>query len=361
MGENITVLSHSRDGVQGGDDLDRHCGYSVVRFSTKIGTGGWYRDPWSRRLLLTTLVREARRTHADYIVYNGVGGLPLFDFSLALAPRIVGIPAFIFIHTGTDLPHNGSKLKSVTLNWLMRSAAGVLLVSSWNLSLMDRFELEPKRVHVIHNGFDLREADSYLHNRNSNKFDHLDAALPIGAPNILCIARLNRSKRIDRLIRVMPRVLSSVPDARLAIAGTGDEEGQLRQQIADSPSKDSISLLGLVSPAEKFECYARCSLFALASDSEGFGLVFLEANAFGKPVVGTAIGGVPEAVEHDKSGLLVEPEDDQALADAIIELLNNPGRARRMGEYGRHRVESEFTWCHSAKKFRVIVHQGAKL
>ena len=154
----------------------------------------------------------------------------------------------------------------------------------------------------------------------------------------------------------MPSVQAAVPGARLVIAGTGDEEERLREMIADSPAGSSIALLGEVSPEEKFECYARSDVFALATDYEGFGLIFLEANAFGKPVVATRVGGVPEAVEHGVSGLLVEPGDSQALGDAIIRLLSNPEEARRLGEGGRRRVETEFTWHHSAEKLLIIVN-----
>ena len=130
--------------------------------------------------------------------------------------------------------------------------------------------------------------------------------------------------------------------------------------IAESPASDSITMLGMVSPDEKFECYVRSDVFALATDYEGFGLIFLEANAFGKPVVATRVGGVPEAVEHGVCGLLVEPGDSQALADAIIRLLSNSEEARRLGEGGRRRVETEFTWHHSAEKLLTIVNQAIK-
>ena len=89
--------------------------------------------------------------------------------------------------------------------------------------------------------------------------------------------------------------------------------------------------------------------------------MFLEANAFGKPVVATAVGGVPEAVARGESGLLVEPGDDKGLADAIVSLLNNPEGARRMGEYGRCRAELEFNWSDSAEQLLAIVHEAIEL
>lgn len=361
LGENITLLHYVPEGFQGDAEFDRTCGYPVVRFSTKIGTGGWYRDPWTRTVLFTTLLRQARQTGADYVIYNGTGGNSLADASLAAVPRILGIPAFLYVHDGDELLKwmgMRSRFQSFLSNSLLRSVAGVLTVSHWNVPFLLSLNLKPERIDVIHNGFDFRETDSYLRRRNTVKFDRLDAAFPTACPVILSLSRLVPHKRIDRLIEVMPRVLASVPTAQLVIAGAGIEEDSLRRMAAESSTSDSITVLGAVTPEEKYECYARCDVFALATDHEGFGLIFLEANAFGKPVVGTSVGGVLEAVEDGVSGLLVEPCDSQALADALIGLLRGPDRARRMGEKGRRRVEAKFTWRQSAEKLRGIVHQA---
>ena len=360
LGENITLLHYVPDGYEGDEEFDRNCGYPVVRFSTKIGTGGWYKDPWARRLLVTTLVKEARRIDAEYIICNGWSGSPLLEVSLALAAKILRIPVFLFIHSSKGSPAVRSRLHGFTTNTLLRSAAGVITVSRWATPFLSGFRLKPERVHVIRNGVDFREADAYLGRRDPGRFSRLDAAFPEGSSVIFSVARLVRHKRFDRLIEVMPRVLAAVPGARLVIAGTGDEEERLREMIAESPASDSITMLGMVSPDEKFECYARSDVFALATDYEAFGLIFLEANAFGKPVVATRVGGVPEAVEHGVCGLLVEPGDSQALADAIIRLLSNSEEARRLGEGGRRRVETEFTWHHSAEKLLTIVNQAMK-
>ncbi len=361
LGENITLLHYVPDGYQGDDEFDRTCGYPVVRFSTKIGTGRWYRDPWARRVLFTTLLIQARRHNADYVIYNGWGGNPLFDACLAAVPRILRIPSFLYIHDAADqlrIMETQSRLQVFMSRALFKSAAGVLTVCRWNLPHLDRLRIELERVHVIHNGFDLREADAYLRSRDPRGFSRLSVAFPEGSQVILSVARLVPHKRIDRLIEVMPRVVDAVPGARLAIAGTGDYEERLRKMAGDSPARDSITLLGMISPEEKFECYARCDIFALATDYEGFGLIFLEANSFGKPVVATSVGGVPEAVQHGVSGLLVEPDNSQVLADAIIRLLTDSEEAGRLGECGRRRVEAEFTWKHSAEKLIAIVQRA---
>ena len=244
LGENITLLHYVPEGYQGDDEFDRTCGYPVVRFSTNGGTGRWYRNSWARRVLVTTLLKEGRRIDADYLVYNGWGGSSFFEASLALGARVLGIPSFLFIHSRRGVPKRRSRLHGYASKTLLRSAAGVITVCHSNMSFLREFKLRQERLHVIYNGVDLRESDRYLRLRKLGRFSRLDAALPIGEPNILCVARLNTIKRIDRLIRAMPRILASVPNARLAIAGIGDEEEQLRQLISDSPRQELDVLVG---------------------------------------------------------------------------------------------------------------------
>ena len=358
LGEDIALLHYVPEGYQGDEEFDRKCDWTIVRFSTKVGTGGWYRNPWARRELVTTVVGHARRASADYLIYNGWGGSPLFDLSLAAAAKILRIPAFLFVHSSHGFPEVRSKAHEFSTKALLRSAAGVITVCHWAIGFLDGFKVKPERIHVIHNGVDLAETDRYLRQRNPDAFARLDEALPRDRPTILAMSRLHSNKRIDRLVQVMPQILAAVPGARLAIAGVGEEEAHLRRLISKSSAEDSINLLGLVAGDEKFECLARSSVFALPSDYEAFPLAILEAAAFGMPVVATPVGGVPEAIDHLETGLLVQPDDDRALAEALIRLLSNPEEAQRMGENGRRRVEKEFTWTHSAERLLTLVEQS---
>ena len=127
---------------------------------------------------------------------------------------------------------------------------------------------------------------------------------------------------------------------------------------ASSPARDHIAFLGFLSEEEKLSWYATCNVFALVSDIEGFGVVYLEANAFGKPVVGGNVGGVPEAVVHGETGLLVNIEDSAEIADAIVRLLEDPLEARRLGENGRVRVKEEFQWTASARSLLAVIREA---
>ena len=153
----------------------------------------------------------------------------------------------------------------------------------------------------------------------------------------------------------MPAILSRVPGARYVIVGDGGDRERLHAIAARSPARSSINFLGQLTGDRKFECYARCDVFALPAREDGFPIVVPEANAFGKPVVGGRSGGIPEAVAHGENGLLVDPGSTDEVAAAITRLLEDPAEARRLGANGRSRVENEFTWKASAAALLSVV------
>jgi len=173
------------------------------------------------------------------------------------------------------------------------------------------------------------------------------AAFPGGARIILTVGRWDpndRYKGADTLISVLPRVLEIVPDAVLILVGDGDDRPRLEQLAGKSGVADHIDFLFGLSQAELFACYAHCDVFALPSRGEGFGLVFLEAMANSKPVIGGAHGGTPDVIEDGVSGLLVPHGDLATLSNALVSLLTDPGRASEMGAQGRRRVQENYTF-----------------
>ena len=356
LGENVTVLTHMSATDPDDEEFDSTCGYDVARFRTKIGSGGWMRNPWHRRLLVTNTLKTARNIGADYLVYNGWEPTPIRNLSFALTQRSINIPAFIFIHSYNPQAWNRSKLMNLSSRAALRPAQGVICVCRYTTPFLDQFKVEPKRVHVVYNGVDLEQADCYLRRRRPDKFPQLDVSMPQNSPTILALCHLSARKGVDKIVRAMPHIVAEVTGARFAVAGSGEDEDRLKRLIADSPARDSIAMLGRVTGDEKLECYARCDLFALPSDDEAFPLVLLEAAAFAKPAVATTVGGVPEAVVHGETGLLVAPGDHDALANALVHLLKNPDEAKRMGRNARRRAESEFTWQRAARQFMAIAH-----
>ena len=172
-----------------------------------------------------------------------------------------------------------------------------------------------------------------------------------GPPTVLTISRLeDRYKGHDVMLRALPLVRAEVPDVRWHVIG----DGPLRQTLEDRAQAlglgDSVQFLGRVSDEARDEELARANAFCMVSRlpagrfaGEGFGIVYLEANAHGVPVVAGAVGGATDAVVHGETGLLVDPQDHVAVADALVALLRDRDLAERLARAGRARVEG-FTW-----------------
>jgi glycosyltransferase involved in cell wall biosynthesis len=166
-----------------------------------------------------------------------------------------------------------------------------------------------------------------------------------------------RYKGMDTLITALPRLLPRWPELQLAAAGEGDDREWLEDLAEETGVRRHVHFLSGLSYAELAACYAHCEMFALPSKGEGFGLVYLEAMACGKPVIGGAHGGAPEVIEDGKTGYLVPHGDAVQLATAIETLLADPALAQEMGRRGKQRVENEFRFSVFAKSFRKILRE----
>ncbi len=169
-------------------------------------------------------------------------------------------------------------------------------------------------------------------------------------PVVVCVGRLVRRKGQDTLVAAWPRVRASVPDARLLIVGDGPLRDELAQAAADQPD-GAVTLAGRVPWDELPAHHAAADVFAhpnrtrLAGlDAEGFGVIFLEAQAVGRPVIVGDSGGSPEALVPGESGVVVDGDDAEAVADAVIDMLADRDRAAAMGRQGRAFVEQHHDW-----------------
>jgi glycosyltransferase involved in cell wall biosynthesis len=163
-----------------------------------------------------------------------------------------------------------------------------------------------------------------------------------GGPVVLYAGRLRTRKGVAVLLEAFARLRTERPEALLVLAGDGEQRPALEAQARRLGIAAAVHFLGAQPRDAMSARYAAADLFCLPSLYEGFPLAILEAMAAGLPVVATAVAGVPEAVDHGVTGLLVPPEDAAALARALGELAADPERARRMGEAGRRRVETEY-------------------
>ena len=198
------------------------------------------------------------------------------------------------------------------------------------------------------------------------QFEALIAAKPGAAPPanfpkgrvILTVGRWfadERYKGMDTLITALPRLLTEWPDVQLVAVGEGDDQGWL-EQIADGRGVlRHVHFLSGLKYAEIAACYQACEIFALPSRGEGFGLVYPEAMACGKPVIGGLHGGAPEVIDDGKTGYLVQHGDAGQLATSLEALLADPELGHQMGARGRERVERDFRFNVFAKSLKKIL------
>jgi glycogen(starch) synthase len=271
-------------------------------------------------------VFDLKRSFApDLIHINFLGSSVLFHFQ-----TIQAHPAPLLVSMDSALPNNELGSDSLAGRTL-RSADWVTCVSEAKLSQIRQLvpEIAP-RSSFIYQG---RKPPSLP-----------PEPLPIEAPRLLCLGRLVRIKGFDLMLTALASIADRFPQARLVIAGDGPERSELERQIAELGLQAVVDMVGWVHPDEVPALMNTATLVVLPSRSEGLPQVAMEAGLMARPVAATRVGGLPEVIAHQQTGLLVEPENSAALAEAIMFLLGRPDESIRMGQAARLRVQEVFSW-----------------
>ena len=186
-------------------------------------------------------------------------------------------------------------------------------------------------------------------------------ALPPGKM-LLSVARLVAGegyKGIDTVIRALPLVREAYSDLYYVVLGDGDDLPRLRQVAKDVGVAGHVFFLGNATDGDLQVYYRNCDIFVMPSKGEGFGLVFIEAMAFGKPVIGGKHAGTLDVIVDGETGFMVEYGDIPGLAQCLIHLLGNEGLRHQMGEAGRRRVQAFYSFSRF-KKNLVNVLNGSR-
>ncbi len=174
------------------------------------------------------------------------------------------------------------------------------------------------------------------------------------------LSRLERHKGQDMVIRALPKVLKAIPDLVYVLAGGGDDGGYYRRISIKNGVQEHVKIIGKVADQDLPALYNSCDVFIMCSREmkgirrnivEGFGIVFLEANSSAKPVIGGNSGGVSDAVKDGFTGILVDPENIDDIANAIITLMGDSALAQQYGRNGRAWVEHEMNWERASREF----------
>lgn len=272
--------------------------------------------------------------HAHVALPDGYAG--------ALLAQDFGKPLVITIH-GQDLQqtvHRDSNCKEAVA-FALQHASRIMVVSGKLRRLAVEHLGIADKLAVIPNGVDLQEIV-----RAGGVRDGPDNSDNI----ILSVSNLVAVKGIDFNICAVERLKDKYPRLQYLVVGSGPEEKKLRALVARLGLGKRVTFLGRQSHSNVLRYMASCDVFSLPSWNEGFGVVYVEAMALGKPVIGCQGEGPEDFVEHGKTGLLVKPRDVDSLVEALDFLLSHPEEARTMGERARKLVLENYTWEKNAEK-----------
>ncbi len=249
-------------------------------------------------------------------------------------------------------------IKKIFKKIALKKTAHTIAISNHNAEQIAQWYPEIKeKISVIHNGIEndiFLEESWHFSVQEKNKFKKELLKADKADFIIISVAALHPRKGLKYLIGAMPKVLEQAPNCKLIIAGQGPQKKELHALIHRLGLDNKIILLGHQDEIGKI--LKAGDLFVLPSIKEAFGLVLLEAMAAGLPIVASRVGGIPEIVEDQKSGLLIENGDSFALAEKIIFLIKNAPLRQKLASEGLERVK-QFDAKEMAKKTERIYEQ----
>jgi phosphatidylinositol alpha-1,6-mannosyltransferase len=258
--------------------------------------------------------------------------------------RLRGCRVVIYAH-GEELTGWGRGRKFQTMCFALRHADTVLANSDFTRdTLVSLIGVRPERIAMA---YPVVDAERF---RPGLPCDDLRASIGLGPGQrlILSVGRLQRRKSFDQVVRALPGLVARGINVHHAIVGIGEDWDHLERTATELGVRDRLHLLGHVEPDDLPRWYNACDLFAMPNrdiegDTEGFGIVYLEANACARPAVAGITGGTGSAVEDGLNGLRVDGDSVPAVEDGLARLLQDRALAQRLGQTGRDRVMAGFT------------------
>lgn len=297
---------------------EKHDDYEYYR----VGLGK-KKDKWIYPILAGLLAKKLKPdlSHAVMESYAGIAAWFFKSWSK-------NTPTILTLQSG-DLDDPSKKIPS----WLWkRIHKAPDLITSISNALAERAKklgVKEENLVIIPNGVDLELA-------TKSRLEQIPG-------RIVCVARLSWEKGLDYLLKAMPDVIREHPDANLVMVGEGDKRTELESMIKELNLEGKVDLLGKLPHEETLAEIGKSEVFVCPSLAEGLGIVFIEAQACDVAVVGTRVGGIPDVIQHEETGLLVEPKNSEQIADALKRLLGNQDLRERLRQNAISRLD-RFDW-----------------
>lgn len=336
-GEEVVLLVPEEAGAE---EIDGALDCRVVRLPLPLGEGRLSKVVKAFRLLWAAWKicrsQPIRAIHCGQMFSGGFAGYA--------CRRLLGIRYYLYAY-GADLLEFRNRFPwGPILKRFLQRASRIVAISNFTRSALLECGVREERIELVYPAIDLDRFAGEVEAEQVRREWGWE-----GKAVILSVARLVERKGQDTIILALARVAERVPQVHYAIGGSGPYRERLEALAVEEGVEERVEFLGFVDEEALAELYAGADLFSMVSreilevgEVEGFGIVYLEANAAGRPVLAGRSGGVEDAVVDGETGLLVDPEDVDEVVEALVRLLRDEELRSRLGTQGRERVHRDF-------------------
>jgi len=241
--------------------------------------------------------------------------------------------------------------------WMTYEAKKIILCSnSMKWEICNHFHLPQDKIAVIPNAVDAHEYDRHVDRETVRKRYSIEPYDKL----VLFVGRLVPQKGVEHLIKAIPRIVQQHNEAKFLIAGDGWSRSYLESLAVSTGYRDRIRFLGFISDSERIDLMMSADVLVVPSVYEPFGIVALEGMAAGVPVVASNVGGLSEIVEHDRTGVLVYPENPESIAWGVNRVLSDYGYSQWIIENAKKRIRDVYSWEAVGRKTVKIYEQACK-
>lgn len=309
---------------------------------------------WPRWLFfIPQLIKIIKREEIEIITAGQL--LPIGTLALIIK-KLLDIPYIVSTHAMDVTILKTMPRRSLLAKKILKNAEKIITVSLYTKKELMKFGVSREAIEII------SPATNILNRKGRTTVDEIKNKYHLKNKIVLfSLGRLIERKGFDTVIKSLPLVLKKHPQVVYLIGSQGEFRPKLEQLIRDLNLSRNVFLVGEISKYELPAYYQACDIFIMVSrelankDVEGFGIVYLEAGAFGKPIIAGQSGGVGDAVQHNYNGLLVNPESAGETAQAIIRLIEDQKLQETLGRNGSIMVKNNYTWPERANRLMKIL------
>lgn len=327
-------------------DFDLIENYKIIRknllYSCKLVWPKWLK-------LLFSAYSTVKDTGCNQILVGQI--LPVGTVAMILN-ILFKIPYIVSTHAMDITILSNSQRKTGLAKKILKRSKKVITVSHYTRSKLIQLGVDKDKISIISPATDI-----YIKS-NINKADEFTEKFGLtGKKIILTVGRIIERKGHLEVLKSLPEIIKAVPNVNYLITSEGPYLSVLKKYVKEQGLEQHVTFAGTISRDELASIYQIADIFIMPTrmlannDVEGFGIVYLEANAFAKPVIAYNSGGVSDAVLHNKTGILVEPKNPHEIAKNVIMLFQDEEFAKKLGLNGKNRVLEEFNWDIKTKSF----------